>query len=210
METFQFVLLLVLWEKVLTALQKASKELQSIKTDLSVSKALLEMALSDLVTFRSSWDYVLESAKSLAKECNIPCNFKGSRKRKTKKHFDETSSDERLEDPEKRFRVNIFYNVLGVAINQLKSRFEGQSFVTDVFSFIFPRNLIKLEDKELASRVSKFLATHGSDIHEDPDVACDLESEIRQFKGHFFNDICDMNGVENILKKLYLTNLMPS
>ena len=82
--------------------------------------------------------------------------------------------------------------------------------MTDVFSFIFPRNLIKLEDKELASRVSTFLATYGSDIHEDLDVACDLESEIRQFKGHFFNDIRDMNGVENILKKLYRTNLMPS
>ena len=168
------------------------------------------MALSDLVTFRSLWDYILDSAKSIAKEWNIPCNFKESRKRKTKKHFDEISSDERLEGPEKRFRVNVFYNLLGVAINQLKSRFEGQSFVTDVFSFIFPRNLIKLEDKELASRVSKFLATYGSDIHEDPDIAGDLESEIRQFKGHFFNDIRDMNGVEDILKKHYLTNLTPS
>ena len=38
--------------------------------------------------------------------------------------------------------------------------------MTDVFSFNFPRNLSKLEDKELASRVSKFLATYGSDIHE--------------------------------------------
>ena len=137
MWTFEFVLLLVLWEKVFAALQKASKELQSIKTDLIVLKALLEMALSDLVTFRSLWNYILESAKSFAKEWNIPCNFKESRKRKTKKHFDEISSDERLEDPEKRFRVNILYDVLGVAINQLKSRFEGQSFVTDVFSFIF-------------------------------------------------------------------------
>ena len=58
METFEFVLLSVLWEKGLTALQKASKELQSVKTHLSVSKALLEMALSDLVTFRSTWDYI--------------------------------------------------------------------------------------------------------------------------------------------------------
>ena len=206
MEIFEYVLLLVLWEKVLTALQKASKKLQSIKTDRSVSKALLEMALSDLVTFLSSRDYILESAESLAKEWNIPWNFKESRKRGTK-NFDEISSDESLEDPEKRFRVNVFYNVLGGAINQLKSRFERQSFVTDVFSFIFPRNLIELEDKELAPRVSKFLATYGSDIHEDPDVACDLESEIRQSNGHFFNDIRDMNGVEDILKKPYRTNL---
>ena len=92
------------------------------------------MALPELITFRSSWDYILESAKSLAKEWNTPCNIKESHKRKIKKHFDEISSDERLEDPEKRFRVNLFYNVLGVAINQLKSGFEGQSLVTDVFS----------------------------------------------------------------------------
>ena len=61
--------------------------------------------------------------------------------------------------------------------------------------------MIKLEDKELVSRVSKFLAAYGSDIHEDTDVACDMESEIRQFKCHFFDDIRDMNGVEDILKK---------
>ena len=71
METFECVLLSVLWEKGLTALQKASKELQSVKTHLRVSKALLEMTLPDLVTFRSTWDYILESAKSFVKEWSI-------------------------------------------------------------------------------------------------------------------------------------------
>ena len=46
-----------------------------------------------------------------------------TRQRKGKRHFDEIYADERLQDPESLFKVNIFYRVLGIIINQLRSRF---------------------------------------------------------------------------------------
>ena len=36
-----------------------------------------------------------------------------------KRHFDEICEDERLQDPESLFKVNIFYRVLDIIINQL-------------------------------------------------------------------------------------------
>jgi len=37
--------------------------------------------------------------------------------------FDELSSDQRLEDPEKAFKVHTFYPILDTAVGQLTSRF---------------------------------------------------------------------------------------
>ena len=79
-----------------------------------------------------------------------------------------------------------------------------------MFSFIQPWNLIKYSTSELSAYVSKFLKVYGKDINEDSDMRSDLDSEIRQFKLHFIEDIEKMKSVSEILNKLFVTNLIPS
>ncbi|CAB4035450.1 Hypothetical predicted protein, partial [Paramuricea clavata] len=65
-EKLEFVIFIVMWERVLRAINSASKELQSQKIDLSVASRLLNSALSELVILRSSWNSVLLTATALA------------------------------------------------------------------------------------------------------------------------------------------------
>lgn len=45
---FEFVVMLIIWEKLLTAIQIASADLQSIKIDLSKSAKELERAMGKI------------------------------------------------------------------------------------------------------------------------------------------------------------------
>ena len=133
MESFEFVLLLLVWERVLTSLNTVSKQLQSVKTDLSASVALLAMARTELQTLRDSWDSIVKSAKELAVTWNVQTSFKDVRVRKVKSFFDELCTDSRLQDPEEKVRVTIFNVIWDVALNQLDARFTGQSMVSNMF-----------------------------------------------------------------------------
>ena len=109
------------------------------------------------------------------------CTFKNVRTRPVKKHFDEISSDERLQD-----------KIVDVALGQLDQRFVGQSLVNQMFAFIQPWNSIKYSNKQLSAHVDKFLKVYGRGICEDPDMRTDVESEIRQFTRYFKEDIAEM------------------
>jgi len=47
------------------------------------------------------------------------------------------------------FKVDVFYKLVDVAINQLEWRFEAQRNVTDLLKFLFPDVLLKLPDAQL-------------------------------------------------------------
>ena len=94
------------------------------------------MARSELKRLRDSWDSVLEEAKTVAKSWNSQFVFKEVRNLVIKKFFDEVCRDERLRDAESKFKVNIFYKIMDVALFQLDTRFKGQSQVTGMSSFV--------------------------------------------------------------------------
>ena len=47
MDSFEFVLFIVMWERILRAMNSTSKELQSTKLDLSVATRLVNCLISD-------------------------------------------------------------------------------------------------------------------------------------------------------------------
>ena len=79
----------------------------------------------------------------------IKAEFTDKRQQRTKKFHDELSSDCRLTDPMLAFKVDVFYRLVDVAINQLELRFEGQRQVAQLFKFIFPDTMLHLSDAEL-------------------------------------------------------------
>lgn len=145
----EFVIFIVMWERVLRAINNASRELQSQKIDLSVASRLLNCALSELVILRSSWNSVLLTAIALAQSWSSSVTFENKRNRKTKRFFDELCTDRRLTDPEEAFKVNVFYQTVDNAIIQLKQRFKGQEMVTNLFSCLHPYNMCNLKSPQL-------------------------------------------------------------
>ena len=47
------------------------------------------------------------------------------------------------------FKVDVFYKLVDVVINQLAWRFEGQRQVAELFKFLFSDTMLKLSDAEL-------------------------------------------------------------
>ena len=76
-DKLEFVIFIIMWERVLRAINHASRELQSQKIDLSV-------ALSELVILRSSWNSVLLTATALAQTWSSSVTFESKRNHKTK------------------------------------------------------------------------------------------------------------------------------
>lgn len=148
-DKLEFVIFIVMWERVLRAINNASRELQSQKIDLSVASRLLNCALSELVILRSSWNSVLLTAIALAQSWSSSVTFENKRNRKTKRFFDELCTDRRLTDPEEAFKVNVFYQTVDNAIIQLKQRFKGQEMVTNLFSCLHPYNMCNLKSPQL-------------------------------------------------------------
>jgi len=66
MDSFEFILFIVMWERILRAMNSISKELQSPKLDLSVASRLMNCSISDIELLRNSWESVKMTASALA------------------------------------------------------------------------------------------------------------------------------------------------
>jgi len=206
MEKIEFIVCLVFWERLLGSVNSASKELQSENMDLSTAARLLSIALRELELLRASWDSVLMTANALADSWKICTEFGSSRKKTVKKFFDELASDERIEDPQKAFQVKIFYATIDKAIMQIKERFVGQKNVEEVFSFLFPYNLVKQNDAEIDLAAGKIVASYGEHFDED------LKREVRSFKNEFVKELKDkdVKTVSDALKILIKARIVSS
>ena len=79
MENYDFVVYIVVWERILTLLYRASHKLQTSNTDIYVSVRLLSAAQGDLKQLRASWDDLLLTANALSSAWGIQSDFKKKR-----------------------------------------------------------------------------------------------------------------------------------
>lgn len=119
--SFEFVVLLILWEQILRCIYAVSKQLQSKSVNLSTATVLLKDALDFVSQLRSKFDDVCFAAESTATKWGAETTFKDTRIRTTKRLFEELSNDLRLETPDRdRFRVKIFCQLLTSALCSCK------------------------------------------------------------------------------------------
>ena len=79
MENYDFVVYIVVWERILTLLYRASHKLQASNTVIYVSVRLLSAAQCDLKQLRASWDDLLLTANALSSAWGIQSDFKKKR-----------------------------------------------------------------------------------------------------------------------------------
>ena len=131
MESFEFIVFIVFWERILRSFNTASKELQSRKLDLSAALRLLSCVQNELQHLRDNYQSVLETASAIASSWKIKPELTHSRRY----FFGNQRLIQDIADPEEFFRVHIFYLL---SLTELRVRFEGQSSTTSLFSFLAP------------------------------------------------------------------------
>lgn len=117
---------------------------------------------------------------------------------------DELSIDCRLTDPTQAFKVNIFYKLVDIAINQLECRFEGQQQVARLFSFLFPDAMLRLTNTELEEQATNLKKAYVSDFGDD------LVSEVRSFRREFQAELKNCQSVKDVLNILVAADMLSS
>ena len=110
---------------------------------------------------------------------------------KVKRFFDELSRDDSISDPERCFKVNVFYKAVDTALLHLQIRFNGQSLVTNLFKFLYPNSFAKLSELVIAAKA--LIAAYPDDFKEN------LETELTSFANEFKKEIADKTSVLEIV-----------
>ncbi|PNT75055.1 hypothetical protein BRADI_1g27024v3 [Brachypodium distachyon] len=165
---FEFLVAVVIWYKILSAINLVSKQLQAKDMLIDIAIEEVQRLISFFSKYREiGFSYALEAAKEIALENNIVPEFRTKRKIKRKRQFDESPDDASIasqQSAHESFRVNYFIPVVDQAIDSLTRRFEQYQGFENIFGFLFTSDkLCSLDDKSLlsSSNIHKYLKRRG-------------------------------------------------
>lgn len=163
-ENFEFIMILTICCKILEEINLASQILQAPQLDLSKASKCLKMSLENLKNYRNKYEDLKTDATSIAKRWNISPLFREKRQHKPKKQYDEYDTNYLFYNQEYYFKVNIYYKVFDIVINQLNNRFEGMEKTVDKFSFLSPPILVSMTEEELFKSAEALQQCYPRDI----------------------------------------------
>ncbi|XP_026430876.1 uncharacterized protein LOC113327991 [Papaver somniferum] len=148
-DNFELILGMVVWHKLLLAVNSVSIKLQT--KDMHLDDVVTK--LKDLFFFfkdyrRNGFEEVSEEAKTLATFMNIDSIFYEVRARKRKQHFDEIETEE-VQSPlqgKKAFQIEYFIFIMDQAISSLKRRFKQFQAYKETFGFLFDIEKVRYLD----------------------------------------------------------------
>ena len=180
LESFEFLLSMVIWYEILFAINMVSKKFQSKSMCIDTTTKELEGVMLFFEKYRNEgFESSMNIAKSLAFGMNIEPILPTKRCVFRKKQFDENNHDEEIQSAEESFRVNYFLVVVDMAIAFLKDRFEQLNIFENIFGFLFDSKKLKsLGDNELRESCTKFKTTFSHNNLSDVD-ANDLFFEMK-------------------------------
>ena len=200
--TLEFLLLLIIWEKILTAINLASKDLQAFDMDLGKSSSELGRALNSIKEMRGQWKKILKESSILALKYGLPVSFVEKRTRRVPRFFDEEATDKPIIDAETKFRVELFFPIIDIITLKLEERFKGQHFVAKTFNFLSPKCLLKMTSDEIHKAAKDFIEIYQFDMcskNEQPQDYCkDLREEILSYRVCFQEDLIEMEDGKRI------------
>ena len=83
----EFLVPLLMWEKILHAIYAVFKQLQSKSANLSASVALLGETVTFISTLRNDFDNICQSAEDMARKWGAEASFNDTRTRTRKRFF---------------------------------------------------------------------------------------------------------------------------
>ncbi|GFU01323.1 hypothetical protein TNCV_3538391 [Trichonephila clavipes] len=103
---------------------------------------MFNSSLTSIENLRNNFANIKEEAIGLAKKWGITPEFEKKRHRKVRQFFDDFNADEKLQDRERLFEVDVFKANVYVITTQLKNRFESMNGIfTNHSVFFLPKIL---------------------------------------------------------------------
>ncbi|XP_050876445.1 uncharacterized protein LOC127080158 [Lathyrus oleraceus] len=156
---FEFLMAIIIWFEILSAINSVSKLLQEKDMLIDVAMQKIKGLISYFEGYRETGFYkVLINAKEIAVELNIAPIFPQRRIIKRKRKFDENLNILSVElSEEESFRVNYFLYLVDQAVVSLNKRFEQYQEYESIFGFLFTSHKLQsLDDATLKSCCTNF------------------------------------------------------
>ena len=150
-ESFEFLLAMVVLKSLLEHTNVLSKYLQSIQLDLGAAVSTVNSTLCVLKQLRndSSFKQYYDNASSLSSELLVEVpTILSSRRRKVSRQLDDMWQNEHHHGTlESRLRVEFYYQVLDVMIEQIEQRFSQETnHLLLCFNYLQPEKLLRREE----------------------------------------------------------------
>jgi hypothetical protein len=153
LSSFDFLVAIIIWYEILSAVNSISKQLQSKDMLIDIAIESVQGLISFFRKYRETgFSKALEAAKEIAIEMDIHPEFRPKRKITRKRQFDEGPDDASVaaQSEEESFRVNYFIFVVDQAIASLTRRFEQYQGYEKTFGFLFTSDRLQsLDEKDL-------------------------------------------------------------
>ncbi|XP_050908176.1 uncharacterized protein LOC127121782 [Lathyrus oleraceus] len=156
---FEFLMAIIIWFEILSAINFVSKLLQENDMLIDVAMQKIKGLISYFEGYRETGFYkVLINAKEIAVELNIAPIFSQRRIIKRKRQFDENLNIPSVElSEEESFRVNYFLYLVDQVVVSLNKRFEQYQEYESIFGFLFTSHKLQsLDDAALKSCCTNF------------------------------------------------------
>ena len=175
----EFGILTELWDTILPRFDKTSKALQSSSMDLNVAICLLSGLQEFVQSLKSEFDRFEESGKQLIGNGTYKEDI--TRKRKKKRQFDESLSEEVERSGRERFRTEVFMRIIDQLNTALVYRTTAYSDVCTKFGFL--HTVTTIECSGLRSHCDHLVESYPNDIETS------LGDEMVQFTSYASSQI---------------------
>ncbi|KAJ8684862.1 hypothetical protein QAD02_020655 [Eretmocerus hayati] len=173
---FDNIFLLVVWDKVLSQIDKTNQSIQKEQIDLSIIVSLLNSLEQFLQSMRvNKFTELLEKAKEVARVDEIPELDRRTRVRSVRVTRFEGAAPHTVVTGEERLRIELFYPIIDCICSELARRRIAYDEAYQIFDFFL--HLGELDDNQIEDKCKKISEKYDADVSEN-----DLISECIQFK----------------------------
>ncbi|GFU21610.1 uncharacterized protein TNCV_3828011 [Trichonephila clavipes] len=142
---------------------------------------MLNSSLTSIENLRNNFVNIKEETVGLAKKWGITPDFEKKRHRKVRQFFDDFNGDEKLQDRERLFEVDVFKANVDVITTQLKNRFESMNDIYNSFSFLSPKNIVTTTNDLLYNEASNLQKVYSLDLSSEfPNQIMSLKAVFRE------------------------------
>ncbi|XP_038697967.1 zinc finger MYM-type protein 1-like [Tripterygium wilfordii] len=156
-ESFEFLISLIIWYNLLFAVNTVSKTLQAEDMDIKIAVEKLRGLILFFEQYRETGfvEAIIE-AKEIASAMDIEPVFKTKRLIRRKRQFDEINNEDLIRSVEESFRVDYFLYIVDKSISSFRSRFEQLQLYGETFGFLFDlKKLHSIDNESLISYCTK-------------------------------------------------------
>ena len=206
LSTYEFLLVLIFWSKVLKKAFDLSTYLQKNSLDLITASHLITIFENDMKIMRTEYESEFKQieieATVLAQKCDILVEYKQHRHHKRKRFHEEIAEDEAVFDARKKFIVESYLVSLDSVINSTSKRFQNFQNVASKFSCLDPKHFKKTLDEDNVNKLECLADTYSDAI----DSKTEIVQEFHSFKD-MFKEIMS-SKTNSSVEKLTINNVL--